>query len=473
MQIYTIEQLGPKRSLTPEGFLLCRDVPIARTGEQIYLEEEIGPGENGERVKGGADGTIIVTRDEQEVFTQAAIDSFEGMPVTDDHPQGNVTPGNWQDLAVGYVRNVRRGIAEASGCLLADLLICAKSAIDAIENGKREVSCGYNAIYDQLVPGYAKQLNIRGNHVALVDQGRCGPLCAIGDRKEIEDNIMATRKLSWLDRARGAFKAKDETLFEEALEMSGEDVGHERHVTVNVNAVADKSVKDEDKEDKEDKKKDDDKTEDKAMKPILDKLTSIETRLAPLESFVRDAKKTKDDEEGEETPKGEAKKADKEEEKEAEKSETKDWDEEEEGEDKKKKDTKDSKPRNLVNTRLEWQDTLARGEILMPGVRLLTFDNTQDSKTIDARLCAFRRRVVTAAYETDNGISAIKPYLGGASIGSLTCDAVKVLFAAASDNAKMMNMNRRGNVQSQSGRRGLPTTNEEINEIHRQYYAKK
>jgi hypothetical protein len=94
MQIFTIEQLGPKRSLTPEGFLLCRDVPIARTGDQIYLEQEIGAGENGERVRGAADGTVIVTRDEREVFTQEAIDSFEGMPVTDEHPEGNVTPGN-------------------------------------------------------------------------------------------------------------------------------------------------------------------------------------------------------------------------------------------------------------------------------------------------------------------------------------------------------------------------------------------
>jgi hypothetical protein len=477
MQIYTIEQLGPKRSVTPQGFLLCRDVPIARTGDQIYLEQEIGPGENGERVEGGVDGTIIVTRDAQEVFTQEAIDSFEGMPITDDHPVGNVTTGNWHDLAVGYVRNVRRGMAEFSGCLVADLLICAKNAIDAVENGKRQVSCGYNAIYDQIVPGRARQVNIRGNHVALVDDGRCGPLCAIGDRQTARETKMAAtnKKLSWLDRARGAFKAKDENLFEEALEMASEDIAHERHVTVNVGngggggggyATFDKRVKDSDEEEEKEKKKDDDETKDKALKPILDKLTSMETRLGAVESFIKDSKKTKDTEEGAETPKGE------EEEKQAKKSETKDTDEEGDDDDKKKKDTKDSKPRNLVNARLEWQDTLARGEILMPGVRLPTFDSAQDSKTIDARLCAFRRRVVAAAYETDHGITAIKPYLGGSRIDTLTCDAVKVLFAAASDNAKTANMNRRGNVIQPPGR-GLPKTNEEINAIHREYYAKR
>jgi hypothetical protein len=40
MQYHTIEQIGPKRSLTSHGFLLCRDVPIARTEMQLY-----GPGE--------------------------------------------------------------------------------------------------------------------------------------------------------------------------------------------------------------------------------------------------------------------------------------------------------------------------------------------------------------------------------------------------------------------------------------------
>ena len=123
---------------------------------------------------------------------------------------------------------------------------------------------------------------------------------------------------------------------------------------------------------------------------------------------------------------------------------------------------------------MEWQDTLARGEILMPGIRLPTFNSAIDAKTTDVRLCAFRRRVVTAAYETDHGNAAIKPYLGGSSISSLTCDAVKVLFAAASDNAKTANMNRRGSIAYHMGQHsGLPKTNEEINTIHREYYAKR
>ena len=33
--------LGPTQRLTPEGFLLCKDVPIARTGEQLYHASEL------------------------------------------------------------------------------------------------------------------------------------------------------------------------------------------------------------------------------------------------------------------------------------------------------------------------------------------------------------------------------------------------------------------------------------------------
>ena len=30
------EQIGPMQAMTPEGFLLCKDVPIARTGVMTY-----------------------------------------------------------------------------------------------------------------------------------------------------------------------------------------------------------------------------------------------------------------------------------------------------------------------------------------------------------------------------------------------------------------------------------------------------
>ena len=68
---YTI---SPNQLETGEGFLICRNVPIARTGTQEYLGREIG--------LDGADSERLVTvyRSPEEVFSDAALASFEGKP---------------------------------------------------------------------------------------------------------------------------------------------------------------------------------------------------------------------------------------------------------------------------------------------------------------------------------------------------------------------------------------------------------
>ena len=73
--------ISPNQIETGEGFLICRNVPIARIGVQEYLGREIGlSGADAERL-------ITVTRPPEEVFSDAAMASFEGKPVTNDHPQ--------------------------------------------------------------------------------------------------------------------------------------------------------------------------------------------------------------------------------------------------------------------------------------------------------------------------------------------------------------------------------------------------
>jgi hypothetical protein len=41
MKYYFTARLGETRYLQADGSLLCKDVPIARTGTQIYLPEEV------------------------------------------------------------------------------------------------------------------------------------------------------------------------------------------------------------------------------------------------------------------------------------------------------------------------------------------------------------------------------------------------------------------------------------------------
>jgi len=215
-----------KMSRTPEGFLLCQDVPIARIGEQIY-----GPDETA--IDEGPDGLVYIARDEAEVFRPETIASFEGKDVVDDHPEeeGAVTPDNWRDLSVGHVQNVRRGEGLDSDYLIADLIIKCPDAIKAVQSGKREVSCGYDAKYEQTAPGRGRQYDIIGNHVALVERGRCGPRCAIRDsyRKEqrmplttdAADDLEQTQRLAEEQFSRG------NSVYILSLPRAGEDAGYE------------------------------------------------------------------------------------------------------------------------------------------------------------------------------------------------------------------------------------------------------
>ena len=161
----------------PEGYLLCLNVPVARTGTQEYLPEELGIG--------SGPGLIEVHRPEAEVFSPETIASFEGMPVTNDHPPDGVDIGNIRALQKGHAHNVRRGSGEESDLLLADLIITDPVLIDLILDGKREISCGYTYELCEENGTYI-QRKIRGNHVAVVDAGRAGPRVSIKDRKPTE-----------------------------------------------------------------------------------------------------------------------------------------------------------------------------------------------------------------------------------------------------------------------------------------------
>jgi hypothetical protein len=167
---YYGSRISPNQTKTPEGYLILHNVPIARTGTQEYLGSEIGV--DAERV--------TVNRTEEEVFSPATIASFEGKPVTSDHPKEDVRPDNISQYLRGVTTNVRRGTGEESDLLLADLIIYDPILIAHIEAGKKEISCGYDCNYVPVDNMYEQQ-QIRGNHVAVVDSGRAGPRVKIKD----------------------------------------------------------------------------------------------------------------------------------------------------------------------------------------------------------------------------------------------------------------------------------------------------
>ena len=251
MRFYFTEQLSEKLLRTPEGFLICKDVIIARTGEQLYTAQEMPLEPDG-------NGFIHVVRPPEEVFKPESIASFSGKPFVIEHPSidgeiVDVTPENWRDVAVGTVLSPRQGTGILNDVLMADILVTDELAIEEIlSNRKREVSCGYDADYVQIGPGQAKQVNIIGNHVALVKSGRCGPKCRVYDSNSKEIKTMTAtpevenKPLGWIGEfIAKAFKARDAnelaSLTKEAEEKAATEIpesgGDHTHIHLHPHAA--------------------------------------------------------------------------------------------------------------------------------------------------------------------------------------------------------------------------------------------
>lgn len=233
---YVVGTIGPKRKMRPDGTLLCEDVPVARTGTMPYHPSELPmlrpptrPGAN----------LIYVTRDEETLFGPSSLGSLAGCAVTMMHPAVDVTPQNRAHLAVGFVLDAWRGTGDASDLMFADLVITDPGAIHKVcAEGLREVSLGYGADYVQTGDGEARQRNIVINHLALVDRGRCGPRCAIGDRLPEREHMPRPNEGGGQTRRRVRLEEATETLRNtlEALEDGGHEDDDGVHVHVHMGA---------------------------------------------------------------------------------------------------------------------------------------------------------------------------------------------------------------------------------------------
>lgn len=388
MRFYTVQQLGPKRSLTPEGFLLCEAVPVARTGEMIYGSGEVP-------VETGPDNMIRISREPDEVFRDETLASCEGKPVTLDHPDEFVAPGNFGALARGSMFNVRRGSGIEDDLMIADLMVTDAQAIKAIQDdGIAEVSLGYEADYEQVSPGRGVQRNIVVNHVALVERGRCGPRCAIGDRD------MTTKKAgkrSFADRIRAAWMSKDadeaEKLAKEAEDSESEE-------------------KDDDKEDKDDKAKTGD-----ALKQVLDRLTAMDADIQELKKAAAEDDEADgdgdDDKDGDKTDDAVL-----------------------------SAETAGKLDQGSVKlyTGDAAKQILPNLEILAPGFKLPTFDAKTTDAAKAATLCKCQRKALDMAFQTEAGKAAIEPFVGaGANFATLHPALVHAAFMGASQLMRAKN----------------------------------
>lgn len=458
LRFYTVEQLGPKQSLTPEGYLLCLDVPIARTGQLIY-----GPDET--PIKADGEEFVRIDRTEEEVFRPETLASANGKSLTDDHPPEDVVPANWKTFEVGVVMNVRRGKGAEDDLTLADFLVKDPAAIQAVIDGKREVSAGYDAEYFKTGPAHGEQRNILFNHVALVEKGRCGPRCAIGDHASIPQPVekyqMATTS-KWLKRILDrAHAAKDEKELEAVAKDAAEEEEREKK------EAEDKARDEAEKEAKE-------KAKDKARdaEEHGKRLTSLEEghkeilgKLDELSAKVGDRARDSEEEE---------KKKKEEEEKKAKDEEAVEGELAEEA----PAGTADRarKARDSAFLEESFQDTVALAEIIAPGIAIPTFDRASAPiKSLDM-VCSLRRKALDLAYVQAETRNMIDEVLAGKEfdLKVMKCDRVRDLFRAVGALKRKANNTPvpRGWARD-TGEKVVPKTLADINKMNRERFAAK
>lgn len=439
---HTVEQLGLKQSLTPEGYLLCQDVPISRIGTMIYGTFEL-PG-----IEGNLDGTIQVLRDEETVFDPVSIASFEGKSVSIDHPPEAISPATWKDLTVGTSMNYRRGTGEHKDHLVADLLITDQAAIDLVRTKKMEVSAGYDADYEQIRPGVARQTNIRGNHVALVPKGRCGPTCSIGDK------IMT--KLA--DRIWNAFRTRDAAELESALKDAepgpGVDPGkNDVHIHLSDPKLTGVNPTDDAKKWEDVKNWRD--SHDARMGKIEDAVKTMAESTDKLKStFDAVMEKIKGKDEAS-----------------VEGIEERRREEEAETKDKTKDATKTGDSRFMFD---EVRETVSNAEIIAPGIKLPTFDAAMSAVQTSDALCKFRRAALTQAYTGDEAKPVIEKLLRGKqpTFDKMTCDAVTLMFHSTVDGVIDLRKAAGARRTVAPTTVGIPT-NSQMNKRMREFWAGK
>ena len=173
---YSEAKDGSARTIDSNGYIEVKNNPISKVGVFPY---------SGQMVGGEPNKIYNVYRPEEELSDVECIESFKLVPFVDEHTMlgDEATPAEQK----GVHGVTGEEIYYKDGVLYSNLKIFSESLANLIENGKKELSCGYRCVYE-----FAKgvwngieydviQRSIRGNHLALVQEGRMGHEVAVLD----------------------------------------------------------------------------------------------------------------------------------------------------------------------------------------------------------------------------------------------------------------------------------------------------
>jgi uncharacterized protein len=223
-----------------------------------------------------------------------AAESFNGVPVTIEHPDQLDTPDNPQER-VGTTGTDTRF---ESPYLVTSMCLWDKDAIDGVESDTRRELSIFPSFFDldmtpgefmgQSYDGIAR--NIVGNSVALTIQGRIGAECAIGDSLSNEDKVMD----GLADLIKGKFATASDSDVEELVEDISKLVKGDEYKDDEDKSGDEEDGKEIGDEDEDEEKKGDEEDEKKTMGDSAIKALIARTKKEALADAQRDFAATRE-----------------------------------------------------------------------------------------------------------------------------------------------------------------------------------
>ena len=153
------------------GYITIKRNPISRAGVFPYLGKSLPDAE--------PDRVYNVLRPVEELSSPETLESFKLLPLINEHEMlGDPYPTAAEEKGVHGTTGEE--IVFEGRDILAPLRIFSRTLKWLLESGKRGLSAGYTCVYEKSsgvfegMPYDYIQRRIRGNHIALVEEGRCG-----------------------------------------------------------------------------------------------------------------------------------------------------------------------------------------------------------------------------------------------------------------------------------------------------------
>lgn len=183
------------RTVDHNGFLMVRSTPVSSFGVFEYSAEQVG-------LPGDPNRIVGVYRPESELSSPETLASFQLLPMVDDHDLLSGFEEDGDDVMSPEekgVDGVMAGAKYVKPWMISDIKIFSRRMQRALDSGKCDLSAGYTCDFViqsgvfEGKPYEAVQINMRGNHLALVDAGRVPGARVLDSKTMVFDCLSFTK----------------------------------------------------------------------------------------------------------------------------------------------------------------------------------------------------------------------------------------------------------------------------------------